>query len=166
MPTTLSYEDVKQTVQQQLQQNPIGVLATTEGNNVTARYVMLLSDGLTVSFFTLVTSRKFKQIESNKKVAIAIGSLQIEGNATIKGRTSDPQNAGFLEMFKEFAPEVYEEYKEDVESPDTYYQLIEVQPKRIAVYYPRPDAHYDVMNVDKQTAIGYDFTEALEGRYT
>ena len=70
MPTTLSYEEVKQTVQQQLQQNPIGVLATTEGNNVTARYVMLLSNGLKVSFFTLVTSRKFKQIESNKKVAI------------------------------------------------------------------------------------------------
>ncbi len=166
MPTTLSYEEVKQVVQQQLQKNPIGVLATTEGNNVTARYVMLLSNGLKVSFFTLVTSRKFKQIESNKKVAIAIGSLQIEGDATIAGRTSDPQNSGFLEMFKKFAPEVYEEYKKDVESPDTYYQLIEVQPKRIAVYYPRPDAHYDVMDVDKQTAISYDFTEATEGNYT
>lgn len=166
MPTTLSFEEVKKAVKQQLQQNPVGVLATAEGNNVTARQMMFLSNELAISFFTLITSRKFKQIESNKMVAIVIGTLQIEGIATLAGPTSDPKNAGFLEMFKKKVPEVYELYKNEVENPETLYQLIEVEPKRIGVYYPLPNFHLDVMNVDEQTAVSYDIMEATQGKYT
>ena len=47
-PTTISYDELKQEFTQQLQKTEHGVLATSDGNYVTAREMMLLSDGIKI----------------------------------------------------------------------------------------------------------------------
>jgi general stress protein 26 len=60
MSTTLSYIELEQEILQELKKYSIGVLATSEGNNVTARSMMLLADGMKISCFTFTTTRKFR----------------------------------------------------------------------------------------------------------
>ena len=60
MSAKLSYGDLKHEFIQELKKYTIGVLATSHENLVTARSMMLLSEGLTISFFTSNSSRKFK----------------------------------------------------------------------------------------------------------
>lgn len=167
MQTSISFEEVKQVVEKQLQQNPTGVLATAEDDHVTARTMALLPDGLTLSCFTYTGSRKFKQIEANKKVSIVVGNtIQIEGIAEIKGRTSDPQNAWFIEQLKNNMPgEMFACYEEELKDKNTLFQVIEIKPKRIAVFYGRPNAHLDVMNIDEETAVRYDVLDQAKGDY-
>jgi hypothetical protein len=70
MSTQLSYDDLKQEMIQELQKYTHGVLATSDGNLVTARQMMLIPNGLTISCLTGNYSRKFKQISANKNVAL------------------------------------------------------------------------------------------------
>lgn len=69
-------------------------------------------------------------------------------------------------MFRNNATDIYKLFKDQIEDPETLYQLIEEEPKKIAVYNPPPNFHFDVMNVDEQTAISYDIMEAVQGKYT
>ncbi|GAI79232.1 unnamed protein product, partial [marine sediment metagenome] len=65
-PTTISYDELKQEFTQQLQKTEHGVLATSDGNYVTAREMMILSDGIKIWCFTGENSRKFKQMQAMK----------------------------------------------------------------------------------------------------
>lgn len=162
MSETLVYDDLKQEIEQELLKNTVGVLATSKGDSVSARHMSLFPDGLTISCFTFDSSRKFKQISANKNVALAIGNIQIEGIATLKGRTSDPANAGFLKTFEKFQPDIYKLYSDMCLAPETPAQLIEISPKWIAVFTGMPDAHIDVLNTDKKTALRYSGGEEYE----
>jgi len=153
--TVLPYEELKQEALREIQRNHFGVLATAEGNYVTARTIMLIYDGLKISFTTPTWTRKFKQISANKNVALAINNIQIEGVASIKGRTSDPENAWFLKALEELSPEIYKLYRDVCKEPNTAYRVIEITPKRIALFYGPPDGHLDVINIDEQTALRY-----------
>ena len=133
-PTNLNYEELKQKIVKQLERSGLGVLATAEGDFVTARQVMIICNGLKISFFTSYSTRKFKQISANKKVALAFNNIQIEGVASIKGRTSDKDNIWFLKIFEEMAPEEYKKYRDECLDPKTPHRLIEVTPERIAVF--------------------------------
>ena len=162
-PTTLDYEELKQEIIQQLEKSRFGVLATAEGNFVTARQMMLICDGLKVSLLTTNWNRKYKQISANKNVALAINNIQIEGVASIKGRTSDPENAGFLKAFEELFPELYKLYRDFCNEPDTIYHVIEVIPTRIALFYGGPEVHLDVLNVGENSAIRHNWTLGKAG---
>jgi general stress protein 26 len=164
-PTNLDYEELKQEVLQQIQRNQLGVLATAEGDSVTARTIMLMYDGLKIILFTPTWTRKFKQISVNKNVALAINNIQIEGVASIKGRTSDVENAGFLNAFEELYPEVYKLYRDACEEPNTTYHVIEIAPKRIALFYGPPEGHLDVINIDKKTAVRYFSSDSYAPNY-
>jgi general stress protein 26 len=109
------------------------VLATSEGESVTARTVACISDGLTVYFTTTPGSRKYSQIAANPNVALAAGNLQIEGIASVKGHPLAEGNAAFIEVLRETRPELYEGMSQmHFKIPN--YQLIEVAPRRIALY--------------------------------
>jgi len=165
--TVLPYEELEQEALREIQRNHVGVLATAEGNYVTARTIMLIYDGLKISFLTPTWTRKFKQISANKNVALAINNIQIEGVASIKGRTSDAENAWFLKAFEELAPEIYKLYRDPCKEPNTVYRVIEITPTRIALHYGPPDSHLDVLNVNEKTAIRYYITlgKALSPHY-
>lgn len=155
-PIKMDYDDFKNEIIQELEKSRFGVLATTKGDFVTARSIMLICDGLKISFFTTSWSRKYKQILVNKNVALAINRIQIEGEAIIKGRTSDLENAGFLKAFEKLHPELYLAYRDYCKEPDTVYQVIDVIPKRRALFHGSPEtqiSHFDVLNTEEKTAI-------------
>jgi hypothetical protein len=131
---------------------------------VTARQMMLIPDGLTISCFTFTSTRKFKQISANRNIALAMNNIQIEGVATLKGHTSDSKNGGFLKAFEELQPEVYKMYRDVCLDPKTPVQLIEISPKRIAVFTGVfPNSHIDVLDTENKTAIRYFVTELFKG---
>ena len=165
MSTTLSYNELKEEIIQELIKYSIGVLATSEGDHVTARQMMLISDGLRISCFTFTTTRKFKQISANKNVALAINNIQVEGEASFKGHTRVPENESFLKAFEKLQPEVYKMYRDVCINPETPVELIEISPKRIAMFTGGyPNSKTDVLNTDKKTAIGYSGTDIFEGQ--
>ncbi|HEY41803.1 MAG TPA: pyridoxamine 5'-phosphate oxidase family protein [Dehalococcoidia bacterium] len=128
--TELSYEELKQEIIEELRQHRTGVLATSDGNNVTARSVLLFSDGLTIYCFTDKDSRKFKQMSVNPNVSVAAGTLQIDGIATLKGHLLDEENVRFIELHKEQNPE-YFKITETFFFPRQSTRVIEITPKRI-----------------------------------
>jgi general stress protein 26 len=162
-PTALNYEELEQQVEQRLNKSRYGVLATAEGDFVTARQMMFICNGLTITFITTITTRKYKQIEVNPNVAVSIGNMQIEGVASIRGRTSDNDNAWFLKTFEEIEPEVYEKHRDMCLDPETVWRLIEIAPKRIAIF--APDSYLDVLNVNEKTATRYLGTELVAPNY-
>ena len=68
-------------------------LATSINDKVTARTMSHVNDGLDIYFQTGNTSVKFRQIESNRNIAFAVGNMQIEAFAEILGHPS--QNPHF-----------------------------------------------------------------------
>jgi general stress protein 26 len=160
-PATLPYEEIEKTILEQLKQSHHCVLATTDGKQVTAREMMILSDGWKITFFTTNWTRKYRQIAGNKNVALAMGNMQIEGIARILGRTSEPQNAWFLEAVREASGKAYEAYQELLEDPNTYCEIIEIIPQRVALFYgpPDPDRHLDVLNLKARTATRFYSSE-------
>ena len=164
MSTTLSYDELKEEIIQELKKYPIGVLATSEGNYVTARHMMLIADGLKISCFTFTTTRKFKQISANKNVALVANNIQIDGVVTLKGHTNDPKNKYFLEAFEKLQPEIYKMYREVCLDPKSNAELIEISPKRIAIFRGGyPDSKTDVLNIENKTAVRYSGKDILEG---
>ncbi len=163
-PTKLDYEELQQQVQKQLGKHKHGVLATAEGDFVTARQIMFICDGLTLTFMTTITTRKYKQIVVNPKVAVATGNMQIEGVASIRGHTSDSDNAWFLKMFEEMEPDVYEGHRDECLNPETPWRVIEIAPKRIALFVS-PDNYLDVLDVGKKTATRYLGRELVAPNY-
>lgn len=112
-----------------------GILATSEGDHVTARRMWLVPDGLTIYCYTFRGSRKCKQILANPNVAVVAGFVQIEGVASLKGHPLDEENADYIKAFKENQPEKYESYKSNsnFQNPDLDLVVIKVEPKRIAL---------------------------------
>lgn len=160
MATALSYEALEQEIIQELRKHIVGVLATSEGDRVTARSMSPVYDGLKVSCFTSAFSRKARQIRANENVSIAVHNIQIDGVARLKGGTTEPQNAAFLHEYEEFQPDVYELYRQILLSPEIPTEVIEVYPTRIAVFTGMPDPHTDVLDTDKKTATRYLADEA------
>jgi general stress protein 26 len=166
-PTALQYEETLQTALQLLKKNPFGVLATASEDRVTARQMMLVFDGLRISCFTPNFTRKYRQISANRNVALVSGNVQVEGIACIKGRTSEPQNAGFLTAVKTSLPRVYEHYRDWLEDPNTFNEVIDIIPTRIAVFFgpPEPNRHLDVLNIDERTCFRYYSSESYPSGY-
>ena len=97
-PISLSYEEELKKTTDLLMSQHLGVLATAEGTQVTARQMVIICDGRTVSFVTTIYTRKYKQILANQNVALSIGNIQIEGIATIKGHPGEEKRTDGLLM--------------------------------------------------------------------
>lgn len=163
-PSALNYEELQQQVKKQLGKHKHGVLATAEGDFVTARQMMFICRGFTITFITTITTRKYQQIAVNPNVAVAIGNMQIEGVASIRGRTSDKENAWFLKLFEEMEPEVYESHRDMCLDPETPWRLIEITLKRIALFVSQNN-YLDVLKVDEKTATRYLGNELVAPNY-
>ena len=152
--TELSYEDLKQEIIKLLHKQRTRVLATSEGENVTARAMLLFYDGLTIYCFTNAYSRKYKQMTVNSNVSIAAGILQIEGIAKLKGHPLDDENSKFIQVHKEQSPEYYK-ISERIHFIESSARVIEITPKRIAKYIT--GGQIDILDVSKESAyrVGY-----------
>ena len=85
-----------------------------------------------------------------------MNNIQIEGLATIKGHTCDPKNSNFLKAMEINRPDAYNFWRDQCLDPNTPWNLIEIYPKRIALYVVNlPEVYHDVLDIDKKTAIRY-----------
>ena len=99
MKTELKFEERKEEKVRFLGQNEFAVLATSLNNRVTARTVTIVSEGLTIVFYTLTSCKKFAQIKANSKVALCLDNASIEGIAEILGSPHKEENKRLLEIF-------------------------------------------------------------------
>src|SRR5512137_1544512 len=113
VPLSLPYEETFQSTMDVLKNNNLGVLATAEGDLVTARTMVFICNGVTFSFVTTIYTRKYKQIVANTKVAVAIDNIQIEGIALIRGRPSEKENACFIEALPDPAKKKWHDLLND-----------------------------------------------------
>jgi general stress protein 26 len=125
----------------------------------------LISDGLTIYFMTPTFTRKYKQIRVNPNVAVAMGNMQIEGVASIKGHTSNNENTWLLKALAELAPEVYKGYRDELLDPEMPWQVIEIAPTRIALFSGPPDRQLDVLDIIEKNAIRYYGREGFPPNY-
>ena len=168
-PTKLSYDELKEEFSQQLQKAQHGVLATSDGDYVTAREMMLLSDGEKIWCFTGNNTRKYKQMEMNKNVALSINNLQIEGTVALKGHPLDEENSGFIRMFKGRHPEVYKFWGPIFEDPNSINaKVLEITPKKITAYknLVLNDIHLAILNVVTKIATKVSLEEMPNTDYS
>lgn len=163
--TQLDYQEMLQQVQQQLSKSFEGVLATAQGDFVTARAMMLICRGLSIYFMTPLFTRKYKQILVNPKVAVAIGNMQIDGLASVRGATCDKENAWFMETINTIAPGVYAEYRGECLDSQTLYKVLEIIPQRIALFDGLPNRYLNVLNINEKTATRYYGREGFPTDY-
>ena len=84
------------------------ILATCADNQVTARSMAVINDGLTILFQTGGHSEKINQLTANRSVAFAVDNIQIEAVARI---IDDPEKVRlFLEKYKVKYPHYYAAY--------------------------------------------------------
>lgn len=152
-PTTLTYNEVKKELLEEIQKHNHGVLATSDGNFVTAREMMILTDGFKMYCFTANHTRKIKQIETNNNVALSINNVQVEGIATLKGHPSDKENAGFMKMFAEKYPQAFEFWRGLLENPDSGFGIIEITPSKLTAYKTvEGNTYLDILNLTTEKA--------------
>jgi general stress protein 26 len=87
-------------------------LATSHGDKVQARMILVANKGLDIYFFTWKHSRKFKQIEKNPRVALCKDTIQIEGTAEILGSLSDKSIGKFTDIIRRKYPDAIERWEE------------------------------------------------------
>ena len=157
-PQPLPYEEYLGKIMDDLKSKNLGVLATSEGNRVTAREMVYVCNGKSFTFVTTIHTRKYHQIEANNQVALSVGNVQIEGVAKIKGHPSKIENRWFVEALPEQAKKLWYDLFLDPTRPET---IIELAPKRMALYFGAPDAHFDVLLMDEQKALRYESLDRL-----
>lgn len=130
----LLYDDLEDKAIKELEKHRLVVFATTDGEKVSARTILRISNGLTLYCLTGQYTRKYNQVTRNPNVAIASGNLQIEGQAFAKGHPLDSENVSFVEAYKTQYPDLYER------SIKIHFQrsnmgLLEIKPSRVALYH-------------------------------
>jgi general stress protein 26 len=105
------------------------VLATTQGDRVTARTVSFASRGVEIYFMSYAENKKCRQIRANPHVGLCRDHVQIEGTAEILGPVSGKENAEIAGILRAKYPEVYSKH---AAHPEMF--LVRVRPSTIGVF--------------------------------
>jgi general stress protein 26 len=151
----LSYDELKQQIVNELKKHQLGVLATSEADYVRAGMMRLVSKGLTLYCLGDQNARKFKQIKANPNVAIVANNSQIEGIALVRGQPMDEPS--YINAYIETQLENYESSKEKGHFHRPDFRVIEIIPKRIALYKginikTGSLSHIDILNIEQSKA--------------
>jgi general stress protein 26 len=103
------------------------VFATSEDNRITIRTMSHVNEGLTVYFQTGEHYLKTQQIRANPKVAMSVGSVDIEGVAEIIGHPMDTANESVLNKLRRKHPNAVERWSS---LPNQVIVKIEIQTAR------------------------------------
>lgn len=109
----LNFERGKQELTQFLdsKDNRHMALATSDGNNVQVRMILIANEGLDIYFFTWKHSRKYKQIERNPQVALCKDAVQIEGAVEVVGDLRDKKIGKFTDIMRRKYPDAIEKWE-------------------------------------------------------
>ena len=119
---------------------------------------------MSMYFLTDIRSRKYKQLEANPNVAICSGPLQIDGIASPKGHSRDPQNLMYLDNFKEKQLEGYESYLKNGFFDDANIWIIEIIPTKVEVFKSLAcsdgaEMYLEILNIAKKKAFKVNMLE-------
>ena len=154
----LHYNDLEKTIIKELDKlceeglYKRGILATAKENHVTARRMRFIPDGLTLYAWTDARSQKVKQIKSNPNVAVVVGFIQIEGQATLGGHPLKPENRDYIEALKRKLPVQYEKTEKPTFESTQGIEVIKVTPVRISMPSMGNTFSKDILDVKKQKA--------------
>jgi uncharacterized pyridoxamine 5'-phosphate oxidase family protein len=156
----IGFQEASEKALRQLKASSRCVLATAAGNHVTAREMMLLVNEDKIYMFTADFTRKYRQIQSNPNVALAVGNLQAEGTAALTGHPSKPQNKAFMEALeremKNVPPEASDIFLGMCKNPDSPYRVIEFTPVRLQLYFPPPDGGLEIIDLKNHSVCRLD----------
>jgi len=163
-----SYEEMEQEMVEELLKHKFGFLATSEGENVRAGNMFIVTEGLTIYCFTWLKTRKYRQMVANPNVAFAIDNLQVEGVASLKEHPQDVPE--FLQAYREKQPAAYERRSKTYfarSDPDV--RVVEITPTRICRYRPNnryniPESCFDVLDVTKGEAYSIETMDYFYAR--
>jgi len=129
--------------------NAIMALATSQGNRVLARMILVACSKLDIYFFTWGHSRKCEQIRENPRVALCKDRVQIEGVAEILGGLFDERNHKYTEMFRNRFPGAIEKWQD---RPGML--LVKIRPTA-AVIAGRPGEEPQLEFLDLEKRVAY-----------
>lgn len=99
-----------ETLQEQIGQDKIMVIATRNGEGVAARTVNVYTYNGCFYFITETDSNKYKQICKNKNVAFSIDAIQITGYATPLEHPCSESNKEIANFVEEMLPQQFARY--------------------------------------------------------
>ena len=105
-----TYAIAKEEVISALETEDTLILATCADNRVTIRPMSHINAGLDVYFQTSDDSLKMQQIRINPKVALCVGSYQIEGTAEEQGPPLASENAFLAAAYEKKHPCSFQKY--------------------------------------------------------
>ena len=157
----IPFDETEQKMSEELYKHERGYLATSEGESVYVRQMMVLSDGLKIWLLTDKRSRKYQHIKANPNVGLAVGlALHLEDVASLKGHPLEEENKRVIKAFQKKLHDIYERSLRPgriLKRPGT--RVIEITPKRIAlnVWVPHFDLegfqpYTDILNVEEGKA--------------
>ena len=92
----------------ELGESRVMVLATAEGEAVSARSVSVVVQEGRLLFQTDLSSRKYAQLKKNPRAALCRDNIQIEGECREAGRPKE--NPAFCELFRQHFPGAFARY--------------------------------------------------------
>jgi uncharacterized pyridoxamine 5'-phosphate oxidase family protein len=151
----LPFDELKEEMEKTLLNHRLLVLATVDGEKVTARTVRCVPDGFKVYLATNKNSNKWNQVKVNPNVALAGSNLQVEGVACLKGQVLDDENKPYLECFRRIDPERYNDWEKRGHFTNPLSYIIEVNPTKMSLFssMPKPeDTYIAVLDIENQKA--------------
>jgi len=141
----LNYTELSTEIDRQLKTHQYIILATCANNNVTARAMAHINDGVTVMFSTNRNSKKVEQMKQNPNIALAIEGIKIEAAAEIFGQPKSHSlfTAEYVKKFPQYGT-MY------LETPDDL--LIIARPQKISLYKYLGKPWYEVLDVENNRA--------------
>lgn len=130
-------------------ENAVMSLATSQGDRVLSRTILVACSGFDIYFFTWKHSRKCGQIRENPKVALSRDRLAIEGTAEILGGLFDERNSAYTDIIRNKFPEAIENWKD---RPGMI--LVRVTPEE-AVFAGGPDEEPNLKFIDLENRSAY-----------
>lgn len=125
----LNFESEKDNFFNLLGESKTMVLATTDGENVSARNLSIIIDNDKFYFQTDSNFKKCRDIEKNNNVALCVDNIQIEGKVTNTGYFYGKDFENFKIKFKKYHIGSYKAYSKLI-----YNKIFEIEPINISLY--------------------------------
>lgn len=105
----VEYHNEMELISRELTNSSVMVLATSASNKVTVRSICTIYNNGSIYFQTDKNMEKCRQIKVNKNVALTVGYIQIEGEASIVGAWD--RHLDLLNQYIKKHKQSYERYK-------------------------------------------------------
>lgn len=148
MSNSLDYRQLQEICVKYLNERKFISVATSYRDQVRARVVDYVNDGLRIAFLTWKDTVKMEHLKHNPRIALCVDSLQVEGKASMMGHPSLPENNKFMDIYQKRHPSPFRNF---IDQPEIL--QITVEPElMILMKYERRHLYLDHLDILKQEA--------------